>query len=709
MKYLNYYIIILLVCANSCKPELPIDLPYTVKESLSLAKNNKSELEDVIRHYSRYKKDSLKLKAVYFLIENMRWHSSKKIINKSTDLLSIINWVDAKYYKIAQGKSLNSLKSDEYARKVEAIAILAQQKIENLIFEENIEVIDSVSDLELLDSDFLINHVNNAFNLKKSSLVKELSFEEFCEYILTYRIIPRMNIAKSGRDYNNIFAKYIEIKNNNEDALMDNLERLKLTIKNFRKILGKYPYSQKLGFEEVFFINGPEFDCYDMVNIEGAILKSCGIPVKGVYNLSFKNRSGGHAFLSLPKKYSNIEGFIPEDYARAGKTKYFPGYKDRTNFFEWHFEIQKNNPHYLGSSDSYIPPELSGPGIEDVSYWWAPTTSIKLPFKENTKNHLAYLATFNNPRGLICITWGTINKNSMTAEFSNVLPNTLYFPIYFEKDSMRIFGKPFLFVFDTISNKFDFVYFDTKKNENLREVYLLRKYPQKPNLVQRAKNLIGTVVVASNTENFSNADTLFKLNFHPGPYFQDMKFNNNRPYKYYMIDAPANKPFMEISEIEYLTNATYNYKNVTTPTPLPVFNYYDTITNDNYNFVKIIDTSINNSHAEYDGNQFTVTKGAKDVKLKLKIPQVITAIRFTPINSLNGIYPKDVYTLYVWDTDRWKVISTQTAVYNFLYFNNLQTNTLYWLHNKFSGREELPFILDISGKQMFIYYDKINL
>ncbi|OJU26880.1 MAG: hypothetical protein BGN92_13235 [Sphingobacteriales bacterium 41-5] len=112
MKYINYYIIIFLVCANSCKPELPIDLPYAVKESLSLAKDNKVELENVIRKYSRYKKDSLKLKAVYFLIENMRWHTSKKVINKSTDLLSIINWVDDKYYKIAQGKSLDSLKSD---------------------------------------------------------------------------------------------------------------------------------------------------------------------------------------------------------------------------------------------------------------------------------------------------------------------------------------------------------------------------------------------------------------------------------------------------------------------------------------------------------------------------------------------------------------------------------------------------------------------
>lgn len=385
---------------------------------------------------------------------------------------------------------------------------------------------------------------------------------------------------------------------------MDNLERLKLTIKNFRKILGRYPYDQKLGFEEVFFINGPEFDCYDMVNIEGAILKSCGIPVKGVYNLSFKNRSGGHAFLSLPEKYSSSEGFILEDYTRAGKTKYFPGHKDRTNFFEWHFAIQKNNPHYLGSSDSHIPPELSGPGIEDVSNWWAPATAIKLPFKKSTKNKLAYLATFNNPRGLICITWATINNKSLAAEFSNVLPNTLYFPIYFEKDSMRMFGKPFIFAFDTVLNKFNFIYLNTEENKNLARVYLLRKYPKKPNLVQRAKNLIGTMVIASNAENYKKGDTLIKLNFQPEPYFQDMKLNNNKPYKYYMIEAPAKKPFMEISEIEYLTHIKYNYINTTAPTPLPVFNYNDTIISSNYNLVKINDSSINTNHAEYDGNQW---------------------------------------------------------------------------------------------------------
>lgn len=121
---------------------------------------------------------------------------------------------------------------------------MAQQKIENLTFEENIEVIDSVSDLELMSSDFLINHIDNAFNLKKSALVEKLSFEEFCEYILPYKIIPDMNAAKSGRDYNNIFAKYIEIKSDSETDIMDNLERLKLTIKNFRKILGRYPYDQ---------------------------------------------------------------------------------------------------------------------------------------------------------------------------------------------------------------------------------------------------------------------------------------------------------------------------------------------------------------------------------------------------------------------------------------------------------------------------------
>jgi len=48
--------------------------PSKVNEVLNNSGKNRKELEEVINHYRQSAKDSLKLKAVYFLIENMEDH-----------------------------------------------------------------------------------------------------------------------------------------------------------------------------------------------------------------------------------------------------------------------------------------------------------------------------------------------------------------------------------------------------------------------------------------------------------------------------------------------------------------------------------------------------------------------------------------------------------------------------------------------------------
>ena len=52
----------------SCKKESLLD------NALFFAGDNRVELEKVISYYSQKEKDSLKLKAAYFLIENMQYH-----------------------------------------------------------------------------------------------------------------------------------------------------------------------------------------------------------------------------------------------------------------------------------------------------------------------------------------------------------------------------------------------------------------------------------------------------------------------------------------------------------------------------------------------------------------------------------------------------------------------------------------------------------
>jgi hypothetical protein len=89
----------------------------------------------------------------------------------------------------------------------------------------------------------------------------------------------------------------------------------------------------------------------------------------------------------------------------------------------------------------------------------------------------------------------------------------------------------------------------------------------------------------------------------------------------------------------------------------------------------------------------------------LASPQVITHIRFAPLNADNGITPGDSYQLLNFELNEWKEIETKVAEYNYLFFPKMYKNKLYWLKNLSRGKEEFPFIFDSKGNQKFIYTD----
>ena len=51
----------------------------------------------------------------------------------------------------------------------------------------------------------------------------------------------------------------------------------------------------------------------------------------------------------------------------------------------------------------------------------------------------------------------------------------------------------------------------------------------------------------------------------------------------------------------------------------------------------------------------------------------------------------------------WKVHDTVVADKNFLLFENVSSNTLYWLRNLSNGEEELPFFYYKRSGQIFIH------
>ena len=202
-------------------------------------------------------------------------------------------------------------------------------------------------------------------------------------------------------------------------------------------------------------------------------------------------------------------------------------------------------------------------------------------------------------------------------------------------------------------------------------------------MIRAAEELVGGVFTGTNDWSMKQADTLYRITEAPEPLFAEYKFAHPKAYQIYRFDASPRSGKSHISMLEWVTSAKYGYKNT-----LPA--------------------SRVQCKAEYDGNMQTAPSPYGRITFWLKRPQVLTAVRFAPLNADNGINSDDVYELYYWD-EGWKKVATKTARYEHLTFTDVPAHRLYWLRNLTEGKEEQPFVIDDEGKQRFVYSDVIDI
>ncbi|WP_163408873.1 transglutaminase domain-containing protein [Flavobacterium ajazii] len=140
--------------------------PSAVEAVLKKSGTNRPELEKALA-YSDKTGDPYKIKAMQFLIANMDIHSS-----------SDYYWEDSANNKIAY----NELDYADFEQSRNAFATVKQQnpglKAKPVVYK----------DIETIKGDYLINNLEKAFTSWHTSPLKTTSFEDFCEYILPYRV-----------------------------------------------------------------------------------------------------------------------------------------------------------------------------------------------------------------------------------------------------------------------------------------------------------------------------------------------------------------------------------------------------------------------------------------------------------------------------------------------------------------------------------------
>lgn len=140
--------------------------PVAVEAVLKKAGANRVELEKALT-YSAKTGDSLKIKAMQFLIANMDIHFSSDY-----------------YWEDITGKKIDYNELD-YTDFIQAQTVFQAIKEKNPDIKPKPVV---YKDIETIKGDYLIQNLEKAFTAWQSSKIKKTSFGDFCEYILPYRV-----------------------------------------------------------------------------------------------------------------------------------------------------------------------------------------------------------------------------------------------------------------------------------------------------------------------------------------------------------------------------------------------------------------------------------------------------------------------------------------------------------------------------------------
>ena len=651
--------------------------PKEVESALLSAGKNKENLTEVLDYYRN--RDRQKYAAACFLIANMPYHRSKSSLSIPAAYMEYFKKTDSINRTVPNANSNDSIRqilADKYST-----LPLPEQK-------------PGKEDIEILTKDFLIHTIDAAFEeWHKSPLLKDLSFDEFKEWILPYRTTDEalINDKSSLRQ-----MMYDKLSRNGMNDIHKPIDLYKKHVRQQRDINKRIIASAHIGIYDLF-IPAFKMDCHNQATITCNIFRACGIPVVYEFTPQWPDKDSRHYWCSSPDSTHTFHPYTPP-YNNLGED-WELSLKYSGKVYRKTFGAQRNTPYFLKAEEEEIPDIFSQLTLIDVTPNYHVCTNISLPAPPASENKLAYLSFFNT-QGLNPVAWGHIDPKKQVVDYEKVPINMLFFPTYMsEEGELTEFNTPFILQQDSITGKIN------KKDiscnhQNKIKLHLLRKYPHKPHLVNYRTKVKGALLLASHVSE-GPYDTLFILPETPPPYWQRYEINNEKKYRYYKLQSKDMSPIY-IAEYEFLAKKQ-GLHTYSTPSQLPIF---DSLYNSSPSicpYVKVTGTPMKSGPLRLqacDGNPDTFIESSW-FGMEFTTPVCIKALQLYPRNARNGIETGNNYLLLYYDQGKWMEHSTARATGNYLDFYSVPSETIYWLRNLDQGKEELPFFF-YKGQQVFI-------
>jgi hypothetical protein len=665
---------------SSCKQP---DYPDHIKLLMEKAGDNKKEIQKVVEHYNHDLRDSLKLKAAYFLIEN--------IDNMPTLDTNCVR-DNEKYFDFIGKIDRTRLVFPVLTRGMDS---MIQQAGGGIPPDPHVKF---VNELSTVTADFLIKNIDSAFYMwQNMPWSKNISFEDFCEYILPYRCTD--TYSTDIREF--FLERYRTLPDTIKSS--DNMLKvgdfiindLRPWFKEDPNILLKYPFLKPIKFSDL--LKGRVGECNDANSVRVAALRAMGIATAYDQVPNWGNSNQSHYWYKiLDRKYDTVKSKITnaneerntqyiisatsfDEPVFEGTPPYIQISYGRTvpKVYRQYFSKQKSSLAWIRGS-AEIPNYFKDVRLKDVTSEYIETATVSIALNGQYKEHqYAYLCVFDN-QTWIPVAWSVIDDGK--AAFRDMGKNIVYLPAYYKEGKLVPAESPFLFTLEGRIEKISPV----KETETVK---VFTKFPLRTYIRKWQSLVIGGRLQLANKPDFSDSLTVHTIRSLPF-YETEIKLKTPLQARFLLFQFKG-LSFLEFSELQFYgldkngKEILLKGQSIGNPGyyPYQTGKLFDGIP---YNFYRA-DTSL---PARYVGLDLGENNKA-----------TITRIRYMPYSDDNAVRQGDAYRLAYWDNG-WKTLADAEAPTSNISFKNVPKGALLLLINTTGGIQQRIFRYE-NEKQIF--------
>lgn len=598
--------------------------------------------KEVIEHY-RLSEDQEKFKAACLLITSMPGHQAP------------------------EGKAFK-----EYIQKVSLCKIPCSQDTLSSYWKEVVKLYGDRTtyseDTLLLDKEFLISHIEQSFQAwRNAPWHKDVCFDEFCQYILPYRVSNEKTNC-IGRPA--LTAKYASLIQGETDIVKAFTTICSTMFKRIRQTEPLCPYIPDA--HTIDYLQ--QGNCLQRCVLLTEVLRSLGIPCTIDIVPVWANYSQvGHSWVAMPYKGMNYTWREDDTIARAEnpidasyfKVTYHPTVEDN---YPYPVERQKKtakiyrlryreNNQFTSSNT----PKLFTLRLDDVSSTYGLTDSVTLSIPMLQDNASYYLCTFRSGQGWTPIAQ-TLQKNGKLT-FNNIGTGIVYIVSTFKQGILSPSSSPFI-----LEENGTFRFFIPEK-EKMNKQRIYRKYPVFSQWTNQWGNMIGGTFEGSDELDFSKTDTLATI--------------NSMPFGETIIPIHSSKIYRYVRY-----QSTHKSR-----TPLAELTFFNT-DNRILSGIPISHKSLQKSKERVFDSDISTEGYTKQTNYWVGLDlgdtanKPITSVRFFPKNDGNFVTRGNFYELFYYENG-WKSLGERFSVDNYVEYN-IPEGALLWLKCD-TGHEERIF------------------